>query len=570
MSGPADTRPSRQPTAKAPESRASAGTTPPYEGAPQLAAHGGRLAARERAILDVPMAVEASRDRYADLFDFAPIPYVVVDGAGTIRDLNLRGATLLGRERARAVGWPLVDYVTAADRRTFLDHVRRSRRGDGLVRSELALEVAPGDHVPVELLTRRQIALGGDLYLTAIVDLSERQRAEIERAAAHAECERLLRREQALQATSAAKDRFLAVLGHELRNPLTPILLVLELLRRRDVPAALAEPIETIRRNAALASRLIDDLLDLARIAEGKLRLALEPTDVHALVHDAVAMERPELDNARIETRFDLRAVHAWVRADPARLRQVLCNLLRNAVRHSPDGTLTLTTTTAGPDTLRLAVRDTGIGLEPAELERIFDLFEQRRDRAPVGLGIGLAVCRQIVEAHGGRIAAHSRGRGKGSTFEITLPLAARAAAPEPARAEAPSASRRQTLRILLVEDDPDCAAALAESLELEGYAVRVARSIAEAVALAAEGLDLLVSDLGLPDGDGRELLRRLDLGTPPRAIALSGYGTEDEIARSRAAGFARHLVKPIMPAALVAAIEDVSVPSRTSLPDGT
>jgi CheY-like chemotaxis protein len=254
-------------------------------------------------------------------------------------------------------------------------------------------------------------------------------------------------------------------------------------------------------------------------------------------------------------------AVH-HVSADPVRLVQVLSNLLRNAVRHTPPGgRVTVASANPAPETVRLSITDTGTGIAPEALGRIFGLFEQAEDeeRPSPGLGIGLAVCKGIVEGHGGRITAASEGRGRGARFEIELatvpPPARRTASAEPERA--PVTPRR----ILLVEDNQDNAQAMSQFLKLRGYVITVARNVHEALR-AADDYDLVISDIGLPDGTGHDLVRRLSRRGPVRAIALTGYGAESDVDRSVASGFERHLTKPVDPDQLIDAIEAAPPPA--------
>jgi len=387
----------------------------------------------------------------------------------------------------------------------------------------------------------------------------ERKRADGERA-------RLLEREQAARAeaekANRAKDQFLAVLSHELRTPLTPVLMSASALL--DDPALTAElraTMEMIRRSVELEARLIDDLLDVTRISRGKLALAREPTDAHALVRQTAEICRGEVHAGKVRLELDLAAGHAVVDADPARLHQVLWNLVKNAVKFTPaGGTVAVRTSNPdGPGGLAIEVADTGIGIPAEALGRIFNAFEQADNtttRRFGGLGLGLAISRSVVQAHGGTLVARSDGPGLGSTFRVELAtIPAPAPAPAPAsppagppppdpRAAGPAA---RPLSILLVEDDRDTLKVMARVLRRRGHRVETAADVRTGAELGAAGrFDLLISDLGLPDGSGHDLMRRLRACRPIPGIALTGFGMDEDARRSREAGFAAHLTKPI------------------------
>ena len=373
------------------------------------------------------------------------------------------------------------------------------------------------------------------------------------------------------QDASEAKDRFLASLSHELRTPLTPVLAVVSALAEDErVPLDLRRPLDVIRRNVELEARLIDDLLDLTRIVRGKLELHPEVTDARKVVEHTIEICCGGEPDGRLHVVTDLAAEDHRLWADPSRLTQVMWNLLNNAVKFTPpEGTLTVRSRNEG-DRLILQVFDTGIGIDPQVLPHIFDAFEQGRARSPRGaggLGLGLAISKAIVELHGGRLMAESRGRGQGAAFTVSLPASLPRVDPESGEIEvagkiiAAPEPAAGPLRILLVEDNADTAEAMAELLSLLGYRVTKAGTVADALAAVdAERFDLLLSDLGLPDGSGldlmRELARRNGDGLP--GIALSGYGMEEDVRESLEAGFRKHLTKPVTLQQLEAAIREV------------
>jgi DNA-binding response OmpR family regulator len=386
-----------------------------------------------------------------------------------------------------------------------------------------------------------------------------------------------LRKSQAeLQRANQAKDQFLAILSHELRTPLTPVLGIVS-MRENDesLSPELREEVTMIRRNIELEARLIDDLLDLTRVTRGKLEIRCAVVDMRRLVEHAIEICRaPEGQAPRITLRADARAVSVW--GDASRLTQVLWNLIRNAVKFTPpSGTVSVRTfnaagPTAGSDCFVVEVADTGMGIETEALPRIFDAFEQggrQVTRQFGGLGLGLAISKAITELHEGTLTAASGGKNAGATFTLSLPITKVAqpmdlVLPTCAPENLPRVSaRNRPLNILLVEDHPDTASTMKRLLTRRGHSVRDAGSVAAATIIARDepGLDLLISDLGLPDGSGYDVLREVSKVQPVRSIALSGFGMEEDVAKSRNAGFDLHLTKPVDFAALEAAIQQVS-----------
>jgi PAS domain S-box-containing protein len=361
------------------------------------------------------------------------------------------------------------------------------------------------------------------------------------------------------EAASHAKDRFLAVLSHELRTPLTPVLMAVSALLEDDVAPEIRPTLEMICRNIELEARLIDDLLDVSLLVRGDLRLELETVDAHQAIHRAVEICQPEVAAADLKIALGLAATESHVRADRARLLQILWNLIRNAAKFTPaGGALTIRTRNtdepapgASGGWLVVEFHDTGIGIEPGVLARIFAPFEQGppdQRRRFGGLGLGLSISRSLTEAHGGRLTAESPGCDQGATFRLELPMVP-APAPQPRAlpASAVAGKRSRSLKILLLEDNKDTLRYLALVLRKHGHEVRTAENLAAARAAAvAQEFDLLLSDIELPDGTGLELMRELGGGRGVPGIAMSGFGSEEDIRLSRAAGFATHLTKPI------------------------
>jgi PAS domain S-box-containing protein len=386
----------------------------------------------------------------------------------------------------------------------------------------------------------------------------ERSWAYIEQARDHRavlERERALRELAAeLEAANAAKDRFLAVLSHELRTPLTPALALLgELEREGRLSEQGLEDVRTVRRNVELEARLIDDLLDLTRVARGKVHLEMAVADVHAAARQVMEMQGGEAREKGVALSAELSARQHFVKADVARLRQILWNLMRNAVKFTPSGGRVVVRSwnveREGRAMLVVEVEDTGIGIAPEKLERIFEAFEQAGAEITQrfgGLGLGLAITRTLVELHGGQVRAESAGEGQGARFSVALPVVEEteaAVVAEPRRAE----GKGRKLRVLLVEDHGETRRVMSRLLKELGHEVETAGTVQEASEKAREGgYGLLISDLGLPDGSGLEVVRAYREMSRGPAIALSGYGMEEDVKRSLEAGFDVHLTKPV------------------------
>jgi PAS domain S-box-containing protein len=369
--------------------------------------------------------------------------------------------------------------------------------------------------------------------------------------------------EQRLKEADRRKDEFLAILGHELRNPLAAINNAVQLLLPPGREEHLQWSKEVIDRQAKQLGRLIDDLLDIARIAQGKIQLRREPTDLGPIVTGAVETVRPLIE----EKRHELSVLNAPSRlrldADPSKLEQILANLLTNAVKYTdPGGRIRLTTRREGTNAV-ITVSDTGIGIEPEVLPKVFDLFTQVQeghDRSQGGLGIGLTVVRSLVEMQGGEVSARSEGRGKGSEFTIKLPVAVATQRPEKKPEGAKTQEARQGRRILVVDDNRDTALGLSKLLTRAGHSVRTAYDGPTAIEMArAETPQTILADIGLPGMDGYQLARTLreELPRGVLLIAVSGYGLEEDLRRSREAGFDRHLVKPVDFDSLLALVGD-------------
>jgi len=380
----------------------------------------------------------------------------------------------------------------------------------------------------------------------------------------------------ALSKANRTKDQFLAALSHELRTPLAPVLMMTQALEADEsLPHAAREDLALIRRNVELEARLIDDLLDVTRVAHGKLTVNPRPVDAHEAIRQAYNTCRAGERHRRLDAlTLELGAARPWVHADPARLQQVVWNLLKNAIKFTPEGRpIVLRTRNVngadGDDELVIEVVDAGRGIDPDLLPRIFNAFEQGEGavtRQFGGLGLGLAICKAVVDLHGGRIEALSEGPDRGATFRVHLktiahrpPIKMRESCGAATEPPATTTAARRPLRILLVEDDAGTATIMARLLGRYQHSVKTATTVRSAMETADEcagQFDLLISDLGLPDGSGHVLMEEIRRRYAIPGIALSGYAMEEDLRLSSEAGFSAHLVKPVDLGELTATID--------------
>jgi signal transduction histidine kinase len=479
------------------------------------------------------------------------------DFAAILLDVNMPGmdgfeTAALIRQRQRCETTPII-FVSAIN-----DTLTHISRGYSLGAVDYILTPVVPD------ILRAKIAVFVDLFKkTEQIKRQAEERESLIREQAIAEHARV-----EAERASEAKDRFLAMLSHELRTPLTPVLASVFMLEREDnVPKVMHESLQLIRRNVELEARLIDDLLDLTRISKGKVQLSFEIVDAHTLLRNALEICQFEIEQKKLELRSEFAATKVYLQADPARLQQIFWNLIKNAVKFTPHGgKLGIRTTNNGDGQFRLEVEDSGCGIDPGVLPRIFHAFEQAGRTQLGGLGLGLAISKALVEAHHGSISAESQGRDSGATFTALFPTCERNAIPE--SSEAPrSTAKRRSVRLLLVEDHEDTNRSLTRMLRRRGYEVHPANDIRSALDIAArKQFDVLVSDIGLPDGNGIDLLKALRAKRDVFGIALSGYGMEEDIRRSGEAGFSHHLVKPVDLNKLDSIIQEMSLPVGTTL----
>jgi signal transduction histidine kinase/CheY-like chemotaxis protein len=379
-------------------------------------------------------------------------------------------------------------------------------------------------------------------FVGTIREITQRKQAE----------DALKKAKQDAEDANRAKDQFLAMLSHELRTPLTPVLMTIASLQRNhDLPDSARRDLDVVRRNVELEALLIDDLLDLTRIAHGKLDLRNDAIDVHAALTYALGVSASDLNEKQISVQQDFAAQehHCW--ADAARLQQVFWNIIKNAVKFTPArGELRITTRNDDGHNIIIDFTDKGIGIAPELQPRIFDAFEQGgkgvTDRYG-GLGLGLAICKRVIDMHGGKISVHSEGQGKGTAFTIKLKAMETSLLEGPAYPLDQPATDKPRADILLVEDHEDTARVLQRMLEKAGYNVSYASTLASARDLAGKRqFQLVISDLGLPDGSGLELMDQLRQWGPVSGIALSGFGSDGDVGAAKAAGFAEHFTKPV------------------------
>ena len=472
------------------------------------------------------------------------------------RWVNRHYAEWLERKPEEIVGRSIEEVIGEAAMRRLRPHFERVLRGE-VVRYE--------DQVDFRGIGRRWIqavytptfdpAGGVDGWVAVVVDIQARKEAEDE-----------------LRLADARKERFLATLAHELRNPLAPLRNALEILKHPGATAATSEAARaTMERQLSHAVRLVDDLLDVSRINRDTLELRLEPCDLAAVIAQAVETARPHVEGGNHRLDVSLPEKPVTLRADPVRLAQVLSNLIHNACKFSDPGQPVALSVHPSDGWVTISVRDQGIGFASEDRGRLFEMFTQldpALSRSRGGLGVGLSIVRRLVEMHGGRVEATSDGPGRGSEFRVSLPenaLSTSAAAPflriPP---KAPAAARR----ILVVDDNADSASSLAALLELSGNVVRMAHDGLDAVHQTREfAPDVVLLDIGLPGIDGYEAARRirsLPRGRGILLVAVTGWGQSEDRQRSREAGFDHHMVKPLRASALETLLANFSAATET------
>ena len=513
----------------------------------ELEVHQIELEMQNEELRRARQEVEAGFVRYTQIFDFAPIAYFVLAQDGTIAGLNLAGARLLGAERSRLLGKGILQAFPVNDIGAFVE----------LLESVLASR--PSEEEPetreLHMLRGREKSLVDVRISASVVDADPRAAlVAIEDITAHRQIETAVRDE------SRRKDEFLAALSHELRNPLSALRYAVHALERAEAGSDLAHQARgVLQRQVDHLTGLVDDLLDVTRVAHGKVELRRKKLELVELVRRAVEDIRPSFDGAGLSLAFRA-GEPCWVDADPKRIVQVMGNLLGNALKFTPrGGTVEVR---VEPEQVQqesravaVSVRDDGMGIAPDVLPDLFKPFMQGPQalaRSLGGLGLGLAMVKGLVELHRGMVDVVSGGIGAGSTFTIRLPLVR----PEPrvAPSEPPQVATRPR-RVLVIEDNDDVADSLRNLLELDGHAVQVASDGRTGLERAfAFRPDLVLCDIGLPGMDGYEVarsIRRDPALDHTLLVALSGYGLSEDVRRAREAGFDRHVTKPPTLAAL-------------------
>jgi PAS domain S-box-containing protein len=504
----------------------------------------GKIIGGINMLLDVTRSNEAeiASRRLAAIVESSDDAIVSKTLEGIITSWNRGAEKIFGYTPAEAIGQH-ISLIIPLERRAEEDDVlAHLRRGEKIDHFETERQTKDGRRLNISLTVSPIKDSTGRIIGASKVarDITERKRSE----------EQLLEAKREAEAASHAKDKFLAALSHELRTPLTPVLMTVAAMDiNSDLAPELRDDIAMIRRNVELEAKLIDDLLDLSLALSGKLRLDLETVEVNEVVHHVCEICRPFVLEKRINLHCDLPDPSPFVKADPARLQQVLWNLLRNATKFTPErGDISVIVSPTTENRVRLQVRDSGIGIAPDVLPYIFDAFEQGDadiTREFGGMGLGLAITKNLVELHRGTIRAESGGAKQGSTFTLEFPLVSKKVDEQARPAESASASG-EALRILFVDDNDDTAFVLSKFLTASGYLVKTAGSAVAALELASkEPFDIMVSDIGLPDVNGYELMKQIRAFYPIQGIAMSGYGMEDDLRKSREAGFSDHIVKP-------------------------
>jgi PAS domain S-box-containing protein len=527
-----------------------------------------RVLARTGDLLRANQELLAREAQLRLVTDYAPVFITQIDRQHRFKFVNRTYAQRFGFEPEQVIGKHFREIMGDEPYVAIRAHIDSALAGQ---RVEFEAEIAYASLGPrwVYVIHEPERTPEGDIvgFVAVITDITERKRAEQEVAAA---------RDKALEA-SRTKDDFLARLSHELRTPLNPVLLLAsESANDPSLAPEVRADFETIVQNVTLEARLIDDLLDLTAITRGKLALDLRPVQIHSILRDALGMVRQDAMNKHLNVVLKLEATQHTVMGDDMRLKQVFWNVIKNAVKFTPvKGEVVIATRNdPGSDRLVVEVTDTGLGMTAEEIARIFAAFTQGDHAARGtgrfgGLGLGLVISRMLVQLHAGEIRAISAGRDLGSTFSVQLPLCEeRASTSASGGTRSPlgradghrnNSTTAGSLRILVVEDHQPTCTALLELLARRNFQVAAANTATDARALAAkQSFDFVISDVGLPDGNGCDLMVELQRLYGLNGIALTGYGMDEDVERSRAAGFLTHLTKPVSVNALDRALSIV------------
>ncbi len=502
----------------------------------ELEVHQIELEMQNEELQTARVEIEEGLQRYTELFDFAPMGYVVLDGGGTIREANLEISRMLGVPRQDLMKRRFALFVDPGQRANLTEFIARvlatGRDERASATLELGLPQASDAALQVRLIASARTGESPGL-LVAVHDISARRRAEA-----------------ALREEGARKDDFLAALSHELRNPLTPIRSSLAVVDRVEPGGAKArKAMAVIQRQVEHLVRIVDDLLDVTRIARNMVRLLREPLELGGLLRHAMDDQFPEFEARGIALEGHIDPDPFWVDADGTRLVQVIGNLLANSLKFTPRGGRVEVDLRREGDLAAISVRDNGVGIVPEMRTRLFEPFiqaPQTLDRSRGGLGLGLTMVKGLVELHGGTVDVTSGGPGRGCEFTVRLPLTA---APQAKAGSALPGPTPVPRRVLLIDDGVDAADAMSDLLELDGHDVRVAYTGPSGIAMAREFRpEVVFCDIGLPGLDGYEVARAIRADDALRGtylVALSGYARPEDRERSAKAGFDWHLAKP-------------------------
>ena len=507
--------------------------------------------------------VHQSEAKFRSIYEQAQSGIALIDDDGRFVDANPAMLEMMGRSAEDVLGRLLVDF-SAPGHEAHIQNISAAQNAQSLWRDEVVFLDADGKRLHLEWSMAPSV--GRELRVAAVSNVSDRIELEQER-------ELLLEREQAARAAaerySRSKDDFVAVLSHELRNPLSAIMMNVHQLLLRSPPPEFAKNLDAIKRNASTQARIISDILDVSRINSGKLALEREWIEPGALISSSLDSLKALMDAKQLKLTLDMQTDGIKAFLDPARFQQIFWNILNNAIKFSLEGGALEVKLTTRDEQLVLTVRDHGKGIEPHFLDRIFEKFTQAAtpgSRSAGGLGLGLSIVKHLVDLHSGEVSITSPGLGLGTTVRIMLPQGVTAEGLATSQDSGWSSNGMQELhgiRILVVEDDQEAADLLVLILQERGATVSMAGDYDAAVAaLGAQSPDLLVSDIGLPGKDGYDLIRhvRAAPGTYARipAIALTAFGREADRQLAMDAGFDFHLAKPLQPQKLLDAIKCV------------
>jgi PAS domain S-box-containing protein len=467
----------------------------------------------------------------------------MLDSAGNVVTWNSGAQRIKGYSAREIIGKNFACFYTAEDAAAGKPQRNLEEAKKGAHLREQGLRVRKdGSTFPAEVLLTAVRDEAGNLcgFSKVTRDITEYVRARSAEAA-----------RVAAEKANKAKDEFLAALSHELRTPLTPALAAASYLAdHSDIPLEFSDDLDTIRRNIQLEARLIDDLLDLTRISRGKIELDFDRVDAHAVIREALDISQEGIAGKRLKTSASFAADKHHIWADRIRIEQVFWNLINNAVKFTAsDGRIEIRTSNDERNHFVFEITDTGIGIDAKRQSSLFKPFEQADasvTRQFGGLGLGLAIAKHIVDLHDAAISVHSRGRSHGTTFRVTFDVMPDRVGRSSVAARTPH-KRTKSLRILLVEDHGDTRRTLQRLLSHFGHEISTAETTESALKIVqSQDFDVVLSDIGLPDGSGYEVISRAKQRQSVKGVALTGFGTDEDIRRGKEAGFDFHLVKPV------------------------